>query len=266
MIIAGKRAMIARWKQIINDTHFSIKTPDEDRDKLKKLIEKPTLKKLYPFSEDEIQRILISADLSEETIKSIVNQIQFFVLELAKSNSMFFYDYIVEAEKQQLDGINEIKEALNIGEEPISLLSQEQVIEKLFPYIESRMVEAIEEIDHQYIDIKDDTTQIQKNQDTIISLLQDIKELIIVPEIIDQCPDTPEEPNLYHHDHDTINESINNAFILIINKIKRDNFSEASIDLLKMSSIFFNLYTIYKDKNYYRIGNRCLLLGRLWRQ
>ena len=122
----GKRAFRTEWRKIIKEMD-KLSDSHEDRGNLKKLLDKSIFEELYSTTGDSLKEILERTEISDETSEIIISKIQYFLLELAKNNPNFFYEYMVEAEKSQLEGIQEIKNALGLADSNLGELAWRSV-------------------------------------------------------------------------------------------------------------------------------------------
>ncbi len=267
MMLSGKRALKSRWKSIIDEARKDPGTPGKDMENLKVLLEKPILEKLYPPTEDLLGCILSEAGLSESTAARIVDEIQLYHVQLAKNNAAFFYDFLVDAENKQLDGMKEIKKALGIEKNLSNAGARQENIENATAYLDSVAARLIHEMKKNHREIKSDTEAILDIQKDTVDLLGDIRERLLVLEYSTRSRPEGGTFTSGGGDHHTeIFDDLRKQLSATVRDLEDRDYGSASNGLFRTASVFFDLYKIYGEKEYYDTGNRCFSMGRIFRE
>ena len=261
--LVGKRALRAEWKKVLRELAEDRSIPEEERKKLAALLERPVVKSISSGSGEELEKILKKAEISDEIAQIILNHIQAFFLGLAKNNTLFFYDFMVDAAKENMDGIEEIKKALGIGKLALDESSKEENINRIKRYLESQENRIIQQIGAWHAEVIADTQAILVKQEDILTILNELKDDI---ERIGNTGKNKGIEGWYAENGITAEEKALSHIYHFLSKISsgagRERPEDVAKGMFNSAAVFFNLYRLTYGIHYYRIGVRCYLLGK----
>jgi len=259
----GKMVIKKEWRRLTKLVRKGEFGTLSDQNLFSRSLEKKVMYWIEAGKIDTIDGMLEGAGLSSICVDNIAEGMQRCFINLAKTNPLYFYEFMVDAEKAQLDGINQLKESMGIGE--ISLQETNKVAIKyaIDQLLESAEKAIINEIQDSRDVIQSDTSSIIHSQELIIELLGEIKEQLtssggnfnfdkLTRLKIEDYPND-DEGNI----HQLVNHFISHA----ITELNYWQYEAASRDLFRAAFLLFNAYKEVRDKKFYKLGNRCYSLG-----
>ena len=228
-LLSGKKALKARWRRIEKELSANLDVLPADRARLASIPEVRALEVLSSGSQDELRELLAGAGVSEEVARLVMGSVQFFIMELAKNNAVFFDRYMVEAQGRQLDGLAEIKRSLGAGDDMRSCIADVEVNQ-------SRTLSLLQEIG-----------------DTLAALVHDTGTR---PPADCAVPRTADETNT---------ASFRDSLLAARPTVYADDAGNAVTLLFRSAVLFFGLYRSRSDPRFYELGMRCYDMGTLLR-
>ena len=258
--VQGKHVMRKAWRSLKKQVQKGKLGTLTDSVKINKIQEKEVMIWIEEGRIDIIDSLLENAGLSSKLVIAIASELQKEFMGLAKTNSIYFYEFMVEAEREQLEGIQQLKEALGLDIRPIREQDQGEIEQGLIELLESIEDNIIKELGAQHDYIREDTSMILQNQELVIDLLKEIREHVALTNNLDL---RLENEFGQHNDLKSggIFQKIQELLNRVINDLGTREYEVASKDLFRSAFLLFNMYKVVKQRRYYELGNQCYLLA-----
>ncbi len=251
----GRHTLNGKIRTILKELRELPGISKDEKARLKALQKKEFYDKAISSSPDELETYLVDFGISPLAAQLFTDKAQLAILELAKANPSFFYEFVADAEVRQLEGIQEIKEALGLAGDPRDPDSKRENIRRLDIFFRNSRASMVDRIAEGQAKIKADTEALLEGQQGLATLLRDIRERLVELEVSSgRRSRTSSDTGMAARD---IHEKLGQILGEVKMELVDGEVLEASQNLLRASRAFFELYQLYESEIYYELGNRC---------
>ena len=257
----GRKSLHWKWKNLINEAMLDSSRSQAEIEILHHLSNISEFTKIHDMEPDELMKFLMEKGLSEETANYLIKNMRLYTIYMAKNHTQIFYDYVIEAERKQLDGIQDIKDALGL-DNAVDIRQNPKIVEQ---YFTSSFETLQNQISNSHNELKNYTVEIMENQGNILSRLDEVRRQL---DRNNSRNHSIREPIDVANSMETNQRMITDAYYNIshaFHQLNKKEFTESSLSLFQASRLLYNLYRTSRDIFYYHNGNRCFALGKILR-
>jgi len=261
--LLGKHALNTQFRAIIKELEKHPETTPEDRTNLKKLLGRSSFDQIFSASPEELTDLFVGAGISPEIAAVLVDKIRLTVLELAQNNVAFFYKFMVNAEQDRLDGIQEIKTTLGLGTDALAVAVEEESIATIRGFFATVETAIVDHLRKGQQEIKSDTEMILEAQKDVVLLLRELKERMLVLDISANLSSEGFVELVEEHEGEyTLYDGVSQLLSVIASDLEEGDLAGATHGLFKAAKVFFDLYKLYENEVHYDLGKRCYSMAK----